>query len=110
MAVYEVKGADGKATLVECRTQKAAINHVAAKGFTCKTLTMTEAVKRMRAGETVEAVAEEKAPAVPQPAPIIEHIEAAEAVKANPAAEEVKSEAVTEEKKSFSGRFQKKSA
>ncbi len=102
MAVYEVESPKGEVTLVECRTQKAAVNHVASKGYKTKTLNMSEVVKRVKAGVQIETLVEEKKDPAAEPAPILEAIEAAEAGKA--------SDAIEEGKKSFSGRFQKKSA
>lgn len=96
MAVYEVKSPEGKTTLVECRTSKAAINHVASKGFTTTTLKMGDVVKRVKAGEQIESIEEAAASS------------AEETTKANdaPAGEASEEKTVG----SFAGRFQKKSA
>lgn len=104
MAVYEVKGSDGSIALVECRTQKSAITHVANKGYTARTLTMSEVVKQVKAGVQIETIEEEKSPAEGKAKPILDHIEAAEAGKTAPATNEA------QEQPRNRGMFQKKSA
>lgn len=109
MAVYNITSPDGKTQLVECRTSKAAIAHVATKGYKAETLKMGDIVKRVRSGEQIESIEEEKsAPKEPTSAPIIEHIEAAEAAEAEK--DVPREEPQQEPSRGFAGRFQKKSA
>lgn len=107
MAVYEVKSPTGETSLVECRTSKSAVSHVANKGYVATTLKMSDVVKRIQAGEKIESIEEDKVEKEPKPDPILDHIEAAEADKEHSVGEDVKSEDV-EQKRSFSGRFAKK--
>lgn len=58
MAIYEVKSPDGSTRLVECRTSKSAIAHVATQGYTAITLKMYDVIKRVQDGEKIESINE----------------------------------------------------
>lgn len=103
MAVYEVKSPDGKVQLVECRTSKGAIAHVATKGYTTNTLKMSDVVKRVKAGEQIESIEEEKA--VEGNAATTATVADATAAIAN-GSEEAKPDEGSN--RSFAGRFTKK--
>lgn len=62
MAAYLIEGPNGTKNIVECRTAKSAIAHIASKDYKATTLKTSELLANIKAGVPFETVAEEKSP------------------------------------------------